>query len=737
MFQSFVLIMPPILPVFDGYDKEPSSSSYLLQNWRFLSGKSGGANDGGKHGGLYQVNSEEQQDVLVYLKKDPQEDKNICEVFASQLMRFIAEETGENPDIIANVDYVPTQNEGVYIASNVFTGYRDLFLDAHLAYNLPTDKPLRAQVPNWETLPNQRPSYFQHDEAIDVMIQSGRYRDLTVGLALRAIPDDPDLHYENIGAVPIKRSGPENYLPIITNGRYEGFVLWTKVPDNSKDYEPVKIGSQIYYKQQVHQYNAEAQELQPVEGMPNLETLSDKVIEYCVEAQGKLFIIPAKNNTRAAHIDFGGALGDFRLLNRHLDGKIHVNKLLDLIRYRPSRHGPPAYHKKLPVALTEGNEFFHVLARFSTIDTNKLNDKITAEIDRAIDVYKDKPDILISFAKRVGAPVPGDARNNLAALGDSLKTFILENMISKQEHAKTLFLNHFCRLQRSDQVNLLNILQADVSRLPLKRDQILYAFYQNIWQENEELFVALQQIDELMLPSEIWTQKNAQTQEQLLVIGTRLDEFKSVLHSRLCNAYFKDNLKSESKRIGEIVAETAKLMSAFRVQYDKVNDPRLAPEVRLAAIDEFIDSVKKFEKETIKPSGKQQFAIAASVLVGALLGALIGAAVGLVTGALVGTLVGHVAGGLAGASVGSVVGAVKGAGLGTAIAMGVAALFFGSAAAFGGGAAGRTLFFSKTQQAAVDLSQTTQALLFQQKKAILENLKEKEFPEDPIVTPGA
>lgn len=129
-------------------------------------------------------------------------------------MRFIASETGENPDVIANVSYVPTASDGVYIASEVFDGYRDLFVDAHLAYHLPTEEPLKDTVPNWKVLPQHRPSYLQHDPAIDVMIRTGRYQDLTVGLALRAIPDDPDLHYENIGAVPIKRSGPKIISPL-------------------------------------------------------------------------------------------------------------------------------------------------------------------------------------------------------------------------------------------------------------------------------------------------------------------------------------------------------------------------------------------------------------------------------------------------------------------------------------------------------------------------------------------
>lgn len=62
--------MPSKLTAFDGYDKEKSSAAYRLQNWRFLRGKTGGANDAGLHGGLYQVNfADNQEPVLAYLKK--------------------------------------------------------------------------------------------------------------------------------------------------------------------------------------------------------------------------------------------------------------------------------------------------------------------------------------------------------------------------------------------------------------------------------------------------------------------------------------------------------------------------------------------------------------------------------------------------------------------------------------------------------------------------------------------
>lgn len=465
--------------------------------------------------------------------------------------------------------------------------------------------------------------------------------------------------------------------------------------------------------------------------MSDYEIISDNVIEYCVEVEGKSYIIPARNNTRAAHIDFGGSLGDFRLFNRHLDGKIHVNKLLDLIRYRPSSSGPPAYHKKLPAALMEGNEFFHVLARFSMISQDKLAAKIEEEIDTAIETYRNKPEVLIRFAKRVGAPIPHDAKNNLNALGASLKEFITNNMLSKQQHAKTLFLNHFCRLPRSEQNNLLNNLHADISS-PTPKQQYLQKFYQQLRAENNELFNTLKEIDALLLPNisqSYHDLKNSQGENPLLPVGASLNRFKSVLHSRLCNAYFKGNLESETKRIGEILVESRELMQAFSEHYQKVVDPKLPAEERLAAIDSFMDAVKTFEEEAIKPSAMQQFAIAASIFAGSLLGAIIGAAVGLIVGVTVGSILGHAGGAVVGAGAGSVIGAVKGAGFGTVIAMGVAAFLFGSAGAVGGGVSGRGLFFSKTQQAAVDFSKTTRDMLFNEKKAILEATEAQESDE--------
>lgn len=668
------------LPPFDRNPKDNKETA-KTRAWQFLSGKTGGANKAGRHGGLYQIKAVDSE-KKIYLKQDPEQDKNICEVFASQFMRFIAEEIGEDPNIIANVDYVKTGKRNIYVASEVFDGYRDLFLDAYLAYQLPGYENLRGLVgTRWQNLPKKRPQYMEHNNCIDYMMMAGRYRNLIPGLAFRAIMDDPDLHFENIGAVPKERSGDDDLIPIIENGQFTGEVL---------SLGPGKVPDEV---------------LKPINGINYYSHfVNDPFMDFkeaFIHHNQQFYLIPNINNTRSASIDFGAALGDFRPINpRKFDGHIHTSKLLNLIRYRPSRSGPPSYHNQISPALIEGNEFFKTLACFSMIDKRKIEEKINSEIDRAYEFYSDQPWILLRFAERIGVSIPKGAEDNPERIAFYAKKYLYNNFLARQNHAKELFLQHFCRLDRSTQLNMFNGYFDENVELTGLKEKTMAQFLHQLKAEHQTLFDLFDHIASLKIKMKFASAR----------LSSDLNALQNNLHRRAAQAYLKGTLQQEYNAIHDVVFNTKELLVDFDKTYKLLNSES-DHKKKTSAIEHFIEKAKLFEKQCINTSTNQKFLIAACTLVGTLIGVLVGATAGLAMGMVVGgasgsviPVFGNIFAAVAAGSLGGIITAVKCAGLGGMIGAAAGACLLGSTCAYGAGKYSRYLMFHESDRSVETLA---------------------------------
>ncbi|WP_419420672.1 hypothetical protein ACNVED_05060 [Legionella sp. D16C41] len=550
-----------------------------------------------------------------YLKQDFKQDKNICEVFSSQFMRFIAQKIGEDPDIIANVSYVTrnsAEGKQIYIGSKIFNGYRDLFLDAYLAYQLPAYQNLR-QVAGRKinTLPHKRPGYLKHDFCTDTIIEAGRYTALTPGLALRAIVDDPDSHFKNIGAIPIVSSSDEELIPLYENNGYSGYCVQKAKPiDHLGKVTTIKIKGINYYQIRI------ARE-------PDIEEYKEALIKH----NNHYYLIPNINNTHAVQIDFGGALGDFRLPSRRtLDGKIHIKALHNLFRYYPSYEGPPAYQNQISTALTSGaTYFFETLARFAMIDKNEIASFINKEIDKAFLTYEDKPEVLLHFAQRIGLNASQKELANLNLLGNRIKQFLQLNFTNRQEHAKLLFLDHFCKLDYSTQRNLMDSYSQAIEPQEKLKDKLIRQFFYHLKQENLLLFDTLKAIDNLHL-NIVYDPDSS----------IYLEKIKVRLNRQVCRAFLKNKLEETAKEVNPIIKKTDNLLKEFVNTKSKLSKIPLSNLYEASKhIVNFINIANQYKEDCIATSTKQDIIIAACTLSGALTGAILGAAVGLFLGGLI------------------------------------------------------------------------------------------------------
>ncbi|WP_131783251.1 hypothetical protein [Legionella gresilensis] len=547
-----------------------------------------------------------------HLKQDPEQDKNICEVFASQIMRFIAEKIGEDPNIIANVSYLPlSSDEGIYIASELFQDYRDLYLDAYLAYQLPAYQDLRKAVGDkFYTLPDHRPRYFEYDICIDTMTEAGRYKDLIPGLAKRGIVDDPDTHYKNIGAAPIRKSIDQELIPIFENANYTGYCTKKTLPENysADEIEKIRINDTTYYKFRLVR-------------QPDIDEYSEAFIIH----NKKYYLIPNIGNTRAVQIDFGGALGDFRLFGqRKFDERIHLKSFHNLFRYHPSYSGPPAYHDQISDALTySATYFFETLARYSMINKDELAEFINQQIDIAIAQYKNQPLIILNFAHRIGLNSSETDLTNLDLLSHQIKQFLQENFISRQEHAKLLFLRHFCQLDYTAQLTLMNSYKDSHEQNAKLKQKLISDFFQNLKGTNLLFFTALESIQQLNLSSTYYNKSD-------------LLKLKLLLHQQLCKAYLKGHLENKVAGIQKISEQTNYLLTEFvktksALNKLSLNDLQGANQL----IRQFIITANQYKQTCVKATTNQKIIMAACTLGGALAGAVLGAALGIFVGGLI------------------------------------------------------------------------------------------------------
>lgn len=185
--------------------------------WELVGEKTGGANSAGKLGGVYIEIKNPDRKVL--FKQDPIIAKNICEFIAGKLMRAIMPDAD---GLFAKVELafeneksMPNETgKNVYLGSEFYSGYTDLYKDAYHAYNnLSMFHLLRENNGGKRPCPETRPKYLAFvnlhfkrliDPVIASVIERGRYPNFVKLLVASIFVDDPDVHTANIGVIPTK-----------------------------------------------------------------------------------------------------------------------------------------------------------------------------------------------------------------------------------------------------------------------------------------------------------------------------------------------------------------------------------------------------------------------------------------------------------------------------------------------------------------------------------------------------
>lgn len=190
--------------------------------WVRVKEKTGGANQAGDLGGEYTDIGNPERRVL--FKQDTVISKNICEFIAGKLMRVIMPDV---PELFARVELafeddksIPDETgKNVYLASEFYSNYTDLYKDAYNAHNkLSKFDALRKNNNGVRPCPQSRPKYIEFvnmhyqrriDPVIASVIISGRYPNFLKLIVASIFVEDPDVHTANIGVVATKQLAEE------------------------------------------------------------------------------------------------------------------------------------------------------------------------------------------------------------------------------------------------------------------------------------------------------------------------------------------------------------------------------------------------------------------------------------------------------------------------------------------------------------------------------------------------
>jgi hypothetical protein len=331
--------------------------------WKQVSKKTEGAVQGGELTGFYEL--EGRPDVKVFFKQDPAFEKNPGEKIASDVMKEFAKELKKQAphdssfdessvtDIYlayTSSDQEPNRNgNNVYVASVIYPNFLELYRDAYLAFHyLDQYQPLRDAYPEYLNRPflSERPKLMDNDPVVELMISTGRYKGLQPLRGLRNAIDDPDVHFGNWGAVPMPKA-TQKCVQVDADGKM------TEVADPNS---PKPEGTKRY------------------------NVFSD---------------------VKTVAIDLGAAFGDDRLLKRtYADNSINRGILSTILRYHPSKAGPPPYEQKIPELVRNDSSAVFWLDKIAKIGPEKA--QIAFNNGVAASFAKYDREVMLDFARMSG-----------------------------------------------------------------------------------------------------------------------------------------------------------------------------------------------------------------------------------------------------------------------------------------------------------------------------------------------
>lgn len=686
-------------------DSEPDIH-ILDDRWKLIRRKSQGANGAGIYGGFYAARNNPHNKV--FFKQDPQFGKNIIEVLAGKIMHLLAPQ--EHKKRIAQVEFAnvggfqnpANSGENVYVASKLYNGYNDLFVDAHLAYNF-SERYLREEHSNTELVPvpKKRAKFHERDEITREAIEHGLYQALPMLLALSTFVDDPDVHFENFGTF-------SNYIVNLEKQHVDGIDVALDVPQsiqkkgtndnitfefevesytftnkNDEVIQGYKVtttdttgGPRSPDRRQILDINEELEEvaaLEIVEGNSNF----GRMIYTSILDQNGNTVYQYYGDAEEVRIDFGGAFGDeraFHLFRRNFDGKLHLN---DFFRYFPSTDGPSNYNLHIPDIIKNDQTFYDALADIGTFAPQLLEASIVEWINEISNKFGVQP--IKEFAIIIGAISPFSFTHDKDYLIQTIKTFLTEKSRSRQQHAKGLALNHLININIQEEKGAIQkckdyqtkftspivdtIIEIQNINKVSKDDAKPRMQEEEVEASNDEIQVGEKKPEE---PTEYEQSIANKLVKENALVAEQLKAYKNALLERLSGC-IEQEVQNPPNNI-ELPAiaslqpyqvqnldETIKVrLAAIKMQelYSEYMLLRDGRDITEGEMNDFINLANSYEENFFEEPQWKEIKVLGCTLVGRMLGTLLGGVIGFGIGHFI-----PIVGPIIGAIVGSIIGA--------------------------------------------------------------------------------
>ncbi|MGX6959819.1 MAG: hypothetical protein ACIPMY_00870 [Rickettsia endosymbiont of Pentastiridius leporinus] len=171
----------------------------VFEGWKFLKPKSGGANEAGEHGGVYQSAD---GNITAMIKQEASSAKNIAEFLGSQIFEAISPGNGAKVTLIApdNWDKSKSIDSQIYVKSEFFKNYSsDMYVDMD-KYMSNDTKPS-----SWFRKDGGRPLFIGSRNKLSGTLRKAfeevKYQNFENIMPTSLLIGDFDVHVGNIGVI--------------------------------------------------------------------------------------------------------------------------------------------------------------------------------------------------------------------------------------------------------------------------------------------------------------------------------------------------------------------------------------------------------------------------------------------------------------------------------------------------------------------------------------------------------
>ena len=180
---------------------EPELSSdkkSVFKDWKFLKPKSGGANEAGEYGGVYQSAD---GNITAMIKQEASSSKNIAEFLGSKFFAAISSSNGAEVSLIAPDGFSKSKNSDsqIYVKSEFFKNYSSMYVDM--------DKHMSAETKpsSWFRKDGGRPLFMGARNKLFRTLENAfkevKYQNFENIMPTSLLIGDFDIHVGNIGVI--------------------------------------------------------------------------------------------------------------------------------------------------------------------------------------------------------------------------------------------------------------------------------------------------------------------------------------------------------------------------------------------------------------------------------------------------------------------------------------------------------------------------------------------------------